>query len=162
MKILTSFLIFLLFMSSDQSMSADADGSNKIRLMGELLDGKNKRVTVKDIEAIGTIEADVFNPYEKRSDRYTGVWMKDFVARYAKATTNQLTTTAIDDYSVTFNKTDWTNLKILIATQVNGQYIGFDKKGPLRIAFVDFDEEHELYEENLPKWTWMIKKIEFK
>jgi len=162
MKILLSCLTLFLLALNTPAISADPDGSAKIRLMGNVAEDARKRISIKELESIGTTEAEAFNPYEKKADTYKGVWMKDLVAHFGNPSTHQITTIAIDGYTVTFDKADWESLNIMIATQVNGKYIGFKDKGPMRIVFVDFDKTHELYEANLPKWMWMIQKIDFK
>jgi hypothetical protein len=153
------FFLFFVFASIPVTPSAAADADTMIRLAGALADNARKRVSVGEIEAIGTVDVEAFNPYEKRSDTYTGVWMEDFAAHFGATDIKSLKTTAIDDYEITFDKAEWTELRILIATRVNGSYIDFDEKGPMRIVFPDYDEKLEAYQLNLPKWTWMITKV---
>ena len=145
-----------------QLQAATADGNVRIKLQGQKAGDADKRVSIKQIEAIGLIEVKAYNPYEKREDVYTGVLMSEFVKHFAKPGVKEMTLSAIDDYSITFTASEWDNMRIVIATKVNGQYIGYDKKGPLRIAFPDYDTSKKIYQNILPKWMWMINKANFK
>jgi len=153
--------LFLLLSNMANLHAAEADGGARIRLLGEVAPGITQRVSVKQIESIGSHDMEVYNPYDKRTDRYTGVWFDQFVAHFAKPGITRVTMKAIDDYETEFTPSDWTNLRILIATRVNGKYIGFDQKGPMRIVFPDYDSGKKIYQMNLPKWMWMITRIEF-
>lgn len=154
-------LFFSLFLAASVH-AANADGSARIRLSGQTQSGKTERVTVREIEAIGISTVKAYNPYEKRTDEYTGVWFADFVKHFAKPGTHAVVTRAIDDYEIEFKPGDWQQFRILIATRVNGRYIGFKQKGPMRIIYPDYDENSEKYKRSLPKWMWMITKAEFK
>ena len=136
-----------------------ADGGTTILVTHTGQEQDKRQVSVAEVEKAGLQEVHAFNPYEKRSETYSGVWMQDFVAAFGTEETTSLTTRAIDDYEITFNKEEWQDLRILIATRVDGEYIDFDRKGPMRIIFPDYDEKHEDYQTNLPKWTWMITEI---
>ncbi|MYM56191.1 hypothetical protein [Thalassovita mangrovi] len=142
--------------------AAAEDGSRIIRLSGALADGQAAAVTVKDLETAGLQEFTVFNPFEQREDLYTGVFIKDLVHRFGAEDVQSITLTAIDQYSITFDREEWENFRILISTRVNGDYFGFDKKGPLRVVFPDYDPNQLAYQEILSKWIWMITRIEFK
>lgn len=136
-----------------------ADGDTIILVLQAGSKDNGRQISVAEIETAGLQQVQAFNPYEKRSETYSGVWMQDFVAAFGSAETSSLTTRAIDDYEITFSKQEWQDLRILIATRVDGEYIDFDRKGPMRIIFPDYDEKHKDYQTNLPKWTWMITEI---
>ncbi|MCR9254468.1 MAG: hypothetical protein NXI16_00035 [Alphaproteobacteria bacterium] len=161
MRVFISLLVLVCTIVGSPVLARDADGSAKIRLLGAIADNAKSRVTVAEIEAIGTAEIDAYNPYEKKADLYTGVWMRDFAAHFGDPGVTTITMTAIDDYEITFEKAEWDALRILIATKVNGSYMRLENKGPMRIIFPDYDPKLEAYQVNLPKWMWMIKRIEF-
>ena len=145
-----------------QLQAATADANVRIKLQGKKTDNTDKRVSIKQIEAIGLIEVKAYNPYEKKSDVYTGVLMNKFVKHFAKPGVKEMALSAIDDYTITFTSSEWENMRIVIATRVNGKYIGYDEKGPLRIIFPDYDTSKKIYQNILPKWMWMINKVNFK
>ncbi|MCK7610576.1 hypothetical protein [Roseibium sediminicola] len=152
------FLILSLALGvATPAFSADGETTILVIQAGQTLE--SREISVAEIEKAGLQEVQAFNPYEKRIETYSGVWMQDFVAAFGTAETSSLTTRAIDDYEITFSKEEWQGLRILIATRVDGEYIDFDRKGPMRIIFPDYDEKHKDYQTNLPKWTWMITEI---
>lgn len=155
-------LVLLLFISFTVNLHADDGGNTRIRLSGNVAEGIDHRITVKQIEAIGVSTIDAYNPYEKRSDKYTGVWLNKFVQSFAQPGVSMITMKAIDDYKSDFYSSEWDKLKILIATQVNEEYISPEMKGPMRIVIADFDPDQKIYQDTLPKWMWMINRIEFK
>jgi len=153
--------VFSLMLLLATTLSADAaDGHDiKILVSNAGSEGTQNSLSVAEIESAGLQEIEAYNPYEKRSDTYSGVWMQDFVASFGTGNVTSLTTKAIDEYEITFAEEEWQTMRILIATQVNGEYIDFDRKGPMRIIFPDFDDKLETFQDTLPKWTWMITEI---
>ncbi|GAB4518822.1 MAG: hypothetical protein Tsb0019_19090 [Roseibium sp.] len=153
--------VFSLVILLAASLSAGAaDGSDiKILVSNAGSAGTQAMLSVAEIETAGLQEIEAYNPYEKRSDTYSGVWMQDFVARFGTGDVTALTTKAIDAYEIRFAREEWQTMRILIATRVNGEYIDFDRKGPMRIIFPDFDDTVEAFQDSLPKWTWMITEI---
>lgn len=53
-------------------------------------------------------------------------------------------------------------MPILLSTKLNKRYIPIKLKGPLMTVFLDYDAKKKEYQDNISKWIWMIKKIEFK
>ena len=138
-------------------------GDAKILLTGKALNlEKPQRITVKDLESmfeLVTVEA--YNPWEKRSDQYTGIWMNQLIDKFAKPGLRSLDFKAIDNYQISFIEQDWTTFKILMATRVNNEYQSVRNKGPMRLIYADYDQSNIEHELNLTKWMWMIKRIEF-
>ncbi|WP_323786401.1 hypothetical protein [Thalassovita sp.] len=142
--------------------SAGEDGSKRISIAGALTERVGTSVTVREIEEAGLHDFTLFNPYDQREDKYTGVLFSDLVAKFGAENVQSITLTAIDDYIIEFSREEWNDLQIVLSTRVNGEYIGFDKKGPMRVVFPDYDATKPEYQETLPKWIWMITRIEFK
>ena len=145
-------------------VSMDArDTCAKVTLIGKTKTHKPLRLCIKALEkGLPYIEERVYNPYEKRADRYGGVPLDKFVEKFGDSDVKALKFTAIDDYETTIRREDWEAIRIILSTQMNGHYIAYAQKGPLRIVFPDFDPAQERYRLNLPNWIWMIKTIEFK
>ncbi|CUH66112.1 hypothetical protein TG4357_02241 [Thalassovita gelatinovora] len=163
-KSLRRLLVTLLVASAAASGTpamASEDGTYRIRLTGALARGQTGSISVKELEKLGLQEAEAYNPLEHRSEVYTGVLLQDLVTVLGTNAVQSLTTTAIDHYEIHFEKREWNKFRIMLATRVNGDYIGFEEKGPVRIVFPDFDPNQLEYQEMLPKWMWMITKIEF-
>lgn len=143
------------------AVSADEDSGRKLELEGAVAAGVPSRVSVADIETIGLVTETVYDPFDKVEATYSGVWLNDFVAAYGAEVAESLTTTAIDGYAVTWTPKDWDNYRVLLATQVNGQHLKVENKGPMRVIFADFDANDSDFKETLPKWVWMITNIRF-
>jgi hypothetical protein len=154
----TVFSLMLLLAASPSAGAADGTDI-KILVSNSGATDTETWLSVAEIETAGLQQIEAYNPYEKRSDTYSGVWMQDFVARFGNDDVTSLTTKAIDAYQIEFAREEWQTMRILIATQVNGEYIDFDRKGPMRIIFPDFDDTVEAFQDSLPKWTWMITEI---
>lgn len=148
-------LTSILFASSDYS-------TKRIKLSGNIADHIKPRVTIKELEKDGLDSFIIQDPYLKKDMKYSGISLDKLVSLYGKKTVTSLKITAIDGYKVVFNKKEWDNDTILLATRVNDEYYGFDKKGPLRVIYPNYDEKLPKYHKNLTKWIWMIKTIEFK
>jgi hypothetical protein len=131
-------------------------------LSGKQLSEKQlNKISMKGLEADFKLQTfDVYNPWEKRKDSYSGVLLNELVSKYAP-NSQSLVVTAIDDYQVTITVEDGQNMRILLATKVNDRYIDVKNKGPMRIVFPDYDVADKRYELSLPKWMWMIKRLEF-
>lgn len=155
--------VFIIILFLVSSLFAQLDYSKKkIKLLGEKKDSISKRVTIKNIEKIGYKDYRMVDPYTKKKTTYGGVTLDNFVKVFAKPTVKEVVFTAIDGYSVSILKNEWENHVILLATRLNKKHVGYEHKGPLRIVFPNFKSISENYANNLPKWIWMIKSIEFK
>lgn len=149
------FSITSLFAQTDYSMK-------KIKLVGEKKDNVSKRVSIKEIEKISLADYSLIDPYTKIKTKYSGVHLNDFINTYAKKSVSKIIFKAIDGYEVEIEKKEWETFTILLATRINDKNVGYEQKGPLRIIFPKYDIASENYANNLPKWIWMIKTIEFK
>ena len=156
-----TFQITIFFLLFSSMLFADG-GDKKVRLLGEVKEGTAHQVTIKEIEKLGMLSEKIYNPYEKRSDVYGGVDFRRFVEKYAKKNVKEVTLSAIDDYEITITKAEWTSMRIILSTKLNGDYMSLRKKGPLRTVFPDYDANKKEYQANLSHWIWMIKKIRFK
>ncbi len=131
-------------------------------ITGNLATGGERVVSAAEIEKQGvTEEFTVFEPYEKKPYRFSGVWLRDFVQAYGKPDTRALELVAIDDYMITFKRGDWEQDKILLATRTNGKPMNFDAKGPVRIVYPHYDPQDVDKLEQIKNWIWMITDITF-
>ncbi|UTJ07577.1 molybdopterin-dependent oxidoreductase [Arcobacter roscoffensis] len=153
-------LLFCLFFSS---LLAQSELSSKtIKFSGELKPNIKKRVSIKTIESLGIKSFEILDPYTKIKTKYSGVDLKTFANFFANENTKSISFNALDGYSVNITKKEWEKFHILLATRINGQIVGYDKKGPLRVVYPKYKKANENFAKNLPKWIWMIKSIEFK
>ncbi|MBN2782625.1 MAG: hypothetical protein JXQ66_05235, partial [Campylobacterales bacterium] len=121
------------------------------------------KVTIKELEdGLKLYEYNIYNPYEKHTISYGGILFADFLKKYSKDSVKEVNITAIDGYYITIYKEDWGSMKIILATRLDDDYIPISKKGPLMVVFPEYDAKEKIYQENISKWIWMIRKIEFK
>lgn len=154
--------VFLFVLISNSVNSAEQDGKASVKLEGEVSTNVSKRPTVEEIESIGVTELEILDPFDSKTNRYKGIWLDQFAAHFAKPGVTHLTFIAIDEYEISFERKEWTNTRILLVTKVNDKYIDLEHKGPLRIIFPDFNPKTDNSKENLPKWIWMITRVQFK
>lgn len=139
------------------------NGEKKIRLSGKIKESTPNRITVKNIEKdLKYYQYNIYNPYEKKENLYGGILLNEFIKKYGTKDVSLVKIKAIDDYEVSFSKNEWSSTRILLSTKVDKKYIGFKDKGPMRIAFPDYDPKLQKCKDNMPKWMWMINKIEFR
>lgn len=140
---------------------ADA-GDKTVMLAGKQLNEKaSSKISIKALETNFTLHTiEVYNPWEKRREVYSGIWVSELIKQYGPSA-KSLTLTAIDSYQTTLNDEEWQSFRIMLVTKVNGQYIDVKNKGPMRIVFADYDAADNRYELSLPKWMWMIKQLSF-
>lgn len=139
-----------------------ADQSTTLKFTGPELRGAPGDVSIQEIEELGLVHISAFNPDEHKIENYSGVWLHSVVEQYASPEIKQLTMTAIDLYTIDFFPKEWRELRVLLATRVDGEYLDFSTKGPMRVVFVDYDPKMAIYQETLPKWIWMITEVNFK
>lgn len=130
-------LIKMVFISILFSQFLYADnGDKKIKLIGDLKKDTPKYITPKYIdnnfETIGVV---LYNPWEKRKDKYSGVLLNEFIKKLSNDDTKELVSKAIDDYKVVFTQELWNKKRILLVNKVNDKYISLREKGPLRVVF---------------------------
>jgi len=159
-----SFTFFSGAIASAVLLSASfavASETSSIRLAGDLGQPETNRVTIQQVEALGVVEIEVYNPDERRVGVYKGVWLSDLIAAFGTGNTQRVNMTAIDLYEATFERREWEGLRILLATQEDGRHLEVDRKGPMRVIFADYDAKERAYQETIGKWIWMISEIDF-
>ncbi len=157
---LSGFAAALVF-SVMLSLWSSAAAAETIRLTGKLARGFQDTVTLNEIDQTGVIEELVYNPHEKLEVQYSGVLLDRFVDRYGDPSVTAIRMTAIDDYRITFERAEWENFRIMLATKMRGERFGLEKRGPARVVFIDFNPDEETYREKISKWIWMIEEIKF-
>jgi len=157
-----SFLSISLFFVAINLHSEELDGSARIKISGKVAQGISTSITVKEIELAGISDMEINDPFDNKTIYFTGVWLKDFIAKFGADGVKAVTFKAIDDYEISFSVNDWTGTRILLVTRISKKYFNFEHKGPVRIVFPDYDPQTDNSKEVLPKWIWMIKNVEFR
>ena len=123
--------------------------------------GVSSRISIDQIEALGTVDVNVDNPYEDGAMDYSGVMMDVFVEGFGGEDVQKIIGTAIDDYRIEWTREEWETLPIMFVTRVEGERISFEQRGPMRIVYTEYDPTQKVYQDLIAKWMWMIVTIEF-
>ena len=154
-------LLLSVLLASELSAARDHDGTAKISLSGKLVTGSPKEIAVKDIESLGISSVEFYSPYAKQVIRCSGVWLEKLVAQYGGKGATSVTMTALDRYSIEFPLHTIGTSTVFLVTREDGQYLGYEQKGPLRVVYPGYDKKAKASQETLPNWIWMIKEISF-
>ena len=109
------------------------------------------------LERAGTVEGELFEPFEKKRVTFTGVELKDVLALAGVPAATDLHLVALDDYTVDLDGADVEAGGILLATSVDGNPIPIANGGPIRIVFLDDVEVGKTTD----LWIWSLARIEF-
>lgn len=138
-----------------------AGSDDVVAIAGSLAKGPDRLITIAEIEAMGLTEVTSFNPHDDVTATYSGIWLRDLVSTLADQSTTKVTLTAIDHYQVDFDRDEWQDLEIFLATREDGKLIEFEDRGPLRVIIADYDEQQRKHQDTIAKWVWMITEIDF-
>ena len=139
-----------------------APQDKRINLSGKVKSDLPNVITPRYIaQQLPLVSFRVYNPWEKSTQNYRGVLLERFVEHFAKPSTQRVVFQAYDDYRVVMKKKNWESEPILLAIQVDDEFIPISKKGPMSIIFVNYDPDDKKYESNLSEWMWMINRIRF-
>lgn len=138
-------------------------GERLIYFQGAIKAEIPKKVSVIELEKeFNVFSTKIYNPWDKKTARYSGIWLHELQKKFGKEGTQEVLIRAIDQYQITYPKALWESKRILLVTRENGDYIHLSNKGPMRIVFPDYDPNKQAYSDNLPMWMWMIRSIEFR
>lgn len=112
------------------------------------------------IEAVGTVEYTVEDPFEKEGTTFQGVLFRDLLTLWQVPETAQhLTITALNDYQVQVPISLFQDYPILLALKQNGQVMTRDYRGPAMLV-TPIDQYPNVQElANREYWIWQVKTI---
>ena len=133
--------------------------------IGTLNDETQSQPTVNfdmaTLESIGLVEYDVTDIVEEEGDvTFQGVLLSDLLAAVGTFDTAQeVFITALDGYAIVIPMSDIESYPVLLATQINGERMDVERRGPTRIVYPrdDFDFDPET---NPNFWIWNVDVIE--
>ena len=137
--------------------SAGAERPLSITLAGATVADAPRSISVARLEEMPRVEKLIFDPYLKKAIHYSGVPLKEFVARFARPETNRVRISAIDEYVVSFTREDLQAGAYLLATRMDGALMTRGMGGPVKIVLQTEDPDNSFVQ----KWIWMINRIEF-
>ena len=107
---------------------------------------------IATLERLRVVEAEIEDPWEKRSITYRGVLMSDLVRAIALDGAAAMRFTALDDYEVTLPMKDLLSGDVLLATSADGERLGIEHGGPTRIVFLP----KSVAGSNQDMWIWSV------
>ena len=119
----------------------------------------SRQYSLAELEALGlyTVTTATFWPEDDGS--YQGVLLSDVLADAGLANAEAVNVLALDHFSQTIPRQDWTRWPLLLATRRDQQPLSIRSKGPLRIIYPrDMDSELERGTYRL-RWVWMIDRL---
>lgn len=139
---------------------ADASTAAELELTGDIgltNDDGALRLSVAELEQLPTVELEVFEPFEERRIRFTGVRVADLLdfADVADGAT-ELHVVAHDDYSVTLDVAALREEGVLLATRADADPIDLEAGGPIRLVFPD----GSVTGANPDLWIWSVRDID--
>lgn len=163
MKILATLLLSLVLITPAFSKNTSYP-RQKIDLLGELLPGAPKSISVKDLEAFRPQEIiTIFDPYNKNIETaFYGIYLKDFTKVYGKSDFKILRIAAIDGYKVDIPKSSISTGNLFLSYKDKAGFLTVDRMGPARIvAPVKGVINKDLLLKIGVYWVWQVKSIEF-
>ena len=112
------------------------------------------------IEAVGTVEYTVEDPFEKEESAFQGVLFRDLLSLWqVSQAAEHLTMTALNDYQVQVPISLLEDYPIMLALKQNGEVMTRDYRGPaMLVAPIDqYPAVQELAKREY--WIWQIKTI---
>ncbi|MBW3618930.1 MAG: molybdopterin-dependent oxidoreductase [Actinobacteria bacterium] len=138
----------------------DASEGAELQLTGDLglaNDGDALLLSTTELEQLATVELDVYEPFEERRIRFSGVRVADlldFADVPERATALHLV--AHDDYSVTLDVAALRDEGAVLATRAEGEPIALEAGGPIRLVFPD----GAVTGANPDLWIWSVRDID--
>ena len=137
------------------SSGAASDGQQRLNIAAAKI-----AMDRANIEALGTIEYAVEDPFEKQENTFSGVLFRDLLDLWqVSENAQQLTITALNDYQVTIPITLLREYPVLMAMQQNGQTMTRDYRGPAMLVAPINAYPSVRALANREDWSWQIKTI---
>jgi len=168
--LLASFLLFTSITVFAQATELDQPAGRAIlEIVGKLehtnstiqIDGQNESAAVFDLallESLPSITIKTETPWTEGVAEFTGVRM-DVLLEHVGASPNNLLLEALDEYSVEAVDEPFESFPIVVAYQLNGEYMSVRELGPLWLMY-PFDDHPQLNtEQSRANCVWQLKRI---
>jgi len=97
----------------------------------------------------------IYEPFLKKRQSFSVVPLKSLFAIAGISGKDQVKTTALNDYTFAETAENFISAGTYLAIKVNGQPIGYDQGGPIRLIFSDKSK----WSKNLDAWNWSLASI---
>lgn len=100
----------------------------------------------------------IYEPFLKKRQSFSVIPLKSLFAFAGISGKDLVKTTALNDYTFTDTAENFISANAFLAIKVNGQPIGYDQGGPIRLIFSDKSR----WAKNLDAWNWSLASISVK
>jgi hypothetical protein len=100
----------------------------------------------------------IYEPFLKKRQSFSVIPLKSLFNLAGIAGKNRVVTTALNDYVFTESAKNFIEADAYLAIKVDGQPIGYDQGGPIRLIFSDKSK----WSKNLDAWNWSLVSISVK
>jgi hypothetical protein len=100
----------------------------------------------------------IYEPFLKKRQSFSVIPLKNLFNLAGIAGKDRVKTAALNDYVFTETAENFIAADAYLAIKVNGQPIGYDQGGPIRLIFSDKSK----WSKNLDAWNWSLVSISVK
>ena len=100
----------------------------------------------------------IYEPFLKKRQSFTVIPLKNLFNLAGISGKDRVKTMALNDYVFTEAAESFIAAEAYLAIKVNGQPIGYDQGGPIRLIFSDKSK----WSKNLDAWNWSLVSISVK
>ena len=100
----------------------------------------------------------IYEPFLKKRQSFSVIPLKNLFTLAGISAKDLVRTTALNDYTFTESAKNFIAAEAYLAIKVNGQPIGYDQGGPIRLIFSDKSK----WSKNLDAWNWSLVTISVK
>lgn len=100
----------------------------------------------------------IYEPFLKKRQSFSVIPLKSLFNLAGIAGKDRVKTMALNDYVFTESAENFIAAETYLAIKVNGQPIGYDQGGPIRLIFSDKSK----WAKNLDAWNWALVSISVK
>ena len=100
----------------------------------------------------------IYEPFLKKRQSFTVIPLKNLFNLAGISGKDRVKTLALNDYLFTETAENFISANTYLAIKVNGQPIGYDQGGPIRLIFSDKSK----WSKNLDAWNWSLVSISVK
>jgi hypothetical protein len=100
----------------------------------------------------------IYEPFLKKRQSFSVIPLKSLFNLAGISGKDRVKTIALNDYVFTESAENFIEADTYLAIKVNGQPIGYDQGGPIRLIFSDKSK----WSKNLDAWNWSLASISVK
>jgi hypothetical protein len=100
----------------------------------------------------------IYEPFLKKRQSFSVIPLKNLFTLAGISAKDIVKTTALNDYLFTESAKNFVAADAYLAIKVNGQPIGYDQGGPIRLIYSDKSN----WSKNLDAWNWSLVTISVK